>query len=69
VVASTYAAGLRARLDQQHQKGFGQPGFLRTEQWHEEQYQAKLMGGYKRETGTCDRCFTIRSANDTCNCE
>jgi hypothetical protein len=77
-MASTYAAGLRARLAQQHEKGFGQPGFQPPPEWVvERQFQEKLTSGYRRTVGTgkskksnrCDRCFTLKSANGTCNCE
>lgn len=77
-MASTYAAGLRARLDQQHEKGFGQPGFHKpSDEYVEQQLQEKLTGGYKRYVqvgrkkvkNRCEVCFTYRSANETCNCQ
>jgi hypothetical protein len=77
-MASTYAAGLRARLDQQHEKAFGQPGFQKpSDEVVEQQFQEKLTSGYQRYVkvgfrkvrNRCEECFTYRSANGTCNCQ
>lgn len=73
----TYGSKLRARLDDQHKKGFGQPGFLQpSEEYVEEQYQKELMQGFQlyrgkgaqRKKVMCQTCFQAYTASGTCGC-
>lgn len=68
---STYGARLRARLDPKHpcNQSFNQPAFRMSEEAEEEIFQEKLTGGYNtKRSNRCERCFTAKSANGSCNC-
>jgi hypothetical protein len=76
---STYASRLRAKLDPAHPVNKSFPGTGRpppNDDKTEDQFQEDLLDGYRRYVrvgrkkvkNRCERCFTYRSANGSCNC-
>jgi hypothetical protein len=74
---STHGTRLRAEIDLRSEKGFGVPRYQAPpEEVQEEQYQAKLMAGFKLYQGKgtkrvkvmCKVCFQVYTSSGSCNC-
>jgi hypothetical protein len=66
----TYSSRLRAKLDQQHERQFGQPAFRPPgDEVLEARDLEKRSGGFHRnKKGKCPECYQLRARNGTCGC-
>lgn len=65
----THASRLRAQLDQQHERSFGQPAFRMTDEMAEREWTKKVRAGYDKRNIKCDVCFEYKSVTGECQCD